>query len=764
MNDRRQARHQSAMFALVRPNSSSRCVGGLVAFLTALLIVLAAAPTAAATAPPQPARVAAGASIVVQTNAISQPLEGIDVSNWQASIDWTKVAAAGKAFAIIKASEGTSYTDPYYATNHDGARAAGLRTGAYHFAQPDATPNDAILEADHFVAVLGLVKGDLIPALDLEVSGGLNVTALQAWVTSWLGEVTAKLGVRPMIYTSPNFWKNNMGDSSALAAAGYKTLWIAHWGVTSPTMPANGWGGHGWTFWQYTSSGSVPGISTGRVDLDRYNGTDLTGVTFGADFALSANPAARVVEQGTETSFSISVARTFFTLPIDLSVTGLPAGATGTFDIAPASGMTSTLTIDTSRIGPMTPAGNYPLTITGVSGGLTRMASATLVVNPISGATYHPLDPSRLLDTRIGVGLSGTFSSGHARTFQVTGRGGVPGDATAVTGNLTVTGQTAGGYLFLGPVATNSPTSSTLNFPVGDNRANGLTVALGAGGTLSATYITGTSGKQAQVIFDVTGYFTPDATGATYHPLDPSRLLDTRIGDGLSGTFSSGHARTFQVTGRGGVPGDATAVTGNLTVTGQTAGGYLFLGPVATNSPTSSTLNFPVGDNRANGLTVALGAGGTLSATYITGTSGKQAQVIFDVTGYFTPDATGATYHPLDPSRLLDTRIGVGLSGTFSSGHARTFQVTGRGGVPGDATAVTGNLTVTGQTAGGYLFLGPVATNSPTSSTLNFPVGDNRANGLTVALGAGGTLSATYITGTSGKQAQVIFDVTGYFR
>jgi hypothetical protein len=91
------------------------------------------------------------------------------------------------------------------------------------------------------------------------------------------------------------------------------------------------------------------------------------------------------------------------------------------------------------------------------------------------------------------------------------------------------------------------------------------------------------------------------------------------------------------VTTRGGVPANAVAVTGNLTVTAQTAAGYLYLGPVAMNNPTSSTLNFPVRDNRANGVTVALGAGGTLSATYAAATLGPTAQVIFDVTGYFVP-------------------------------------------------------------------------------------------------------------------------------
>jgi hypothetical protein len=351
-----------------------------------------------------------------------------------------------------------------------------------------------------------------------------------------------------------------------------------------------------------------------------------------------------------------------------------------------------------------------------------------------------------------------------ARTFQVTGgSSGVPAIASAVTGNLTVTGQTSNGYLYLGPVAMNDPTSSTLNFPVGDDRANGVTVALGAGGTLSVTFVAPAPGPIAHVIFDVTGYFVPGSSGATYFPLTPARLLDTRSGNGLSGPSGSHAARTFQVTGHGGVPSNATAATGNLTVTGQTSKGYLFLGPNATNDPTSSTLNFPVGDDRANGVTVALGAGGTLSVTFVAPNAGPTAHVIFDVTGYFVPDASGATFVALNPTRILDTRNGTGLAGPSTSHAARTFAVSGIGGIPAGIPAVTGNLTVTGQTSNGYLYLGPVAMNDPTSSTLNFPVGDDRANGVTVALGAGGTLSVTFVAPAPGPIAHVIFDVTGYF-
>jgi hypothetical protein len=205
-------------------------------------------------------------------------------------------------------------------------------------------------------------------------------------------------------------------------------------------------------------------------------------------------------------------------------------------------------------------------------------------------------------------------------------------------------------------------------------------------------------------------------------------------------------------------------VTGNLTATGMTAAGFVFLGPEPDPTPGSSTLNFPIGDNRANGVTVALGDDGSLSATFDGSAAGNSTHLVFDVTGYFVHDDSGATFVPLTPARLLDTRTGNGLAGPFVKGTPRTFQVTGRGGVPTDATGVTGNLTATGMSAAGFVFLGPDPIANPSSSTLNFPVGDSRANGVTVALGTGGKLSATFAGPTAGHTTHLIFDVTGYFR
>ena len=217
------------------------------------------------------------ASGLFTTVATSSYVEGIDVSHWQGTINWGMVRAAGKKFAIAKATEGIGYKDDSYERNKAGATSQGIAFGAYHFARPGS--NNPVIEADWFVDQSGYVPGMIIPTLDLALTGGLTDAQLITWVKAWVGRVNDRLGVKPMIYASPSFWRENMNNTRWFADNGYNVLWVAHWGTNSPSVPGDNWGGRSWTFWQYSSDGVVPGIS-GRVDLDRFRFESFESVTY----------------------------------------------------------------------------------------------------------------------------------------------------------------------------------------------------------------------------------------------------------------------------------------------------------------------------------------------------------------------------------------------------------------------------------------------------------------------------------------------------
>ena len=490
-----------------------------------------------------------------------------------------------------------------------------------------------------------------------------------------------------------------------------------------------------------------------------------------AGVAGSLTVRARTVSGGTATGYRGTVHFTstdpHATLPANYKFTSADGGS-HTFSVTlKSAGTVSVTATDTA--------------VSSIKG------SQTGIVVTYAAATYHAIAPARVLDTRptagvvTNIGLTGPFVAAGVRTFGVAnvhyvGGGSavaVPAAATAVTGNLTIVGETASGLIALGPVMTPTGAVTTLNFVKGDIRANNVTVGLGLGGTLSAVFRSATAGASVHVIFDVTGYFTPDTTGATYHTVAPGRVLDSRpttsghTNIGLAGKFASKTVRTFNVAGVTGlgwssalVPAAATAVTGNLTVTNATSKGYVAVGPTMVGVPTTSTLNVAAGSNRANGVTVALHAG-KLAAVWV-GTTGSTTDVIFDVTGFFTSGAGGLKYYPIAPVRLVDTSTNLGLSGAFSSKVSRAFGVGGKGGIPAAAAGISGNLTLIAPSSKGYAFISPQLLAFPTSSTLNAEAHVNCANGFDVAL-TSGKLTLIWV-GTTGSTADLQLDVTGYWK
>lgn len=221
---------------------------------------------------------------VAQANNTTRSLLGIDVSHYQGSIGWASVYADGVRYAIAKATESTGYTDPNFSSYASGAKGAGLKFSAYHFAQPASSCPSS--QANHFWAVAGgKLTADgksLYPTLDLEVFNGVacGEGSYTAWSNDWSVDVKAKTAnfMHPVLYISAC-------NCSHISTAITLSAWIAcyngqnlytgnpwstccsydRWGSTSC-------GANTWTYWQVSSSGAISGIG-GNVDLDAYNGT-----------------------------------------------------------------------------------------------------------------------------------------------------------------------------------------------------------------------------------------------------------------------------------------------------------------------------------------------------------------------------------------------------------------------------------------------------------------------------------------------------------
>ncbi|WNM42202.1 GH25 family lysozyme [Micromonospora halotolerans] len=230
-------------------------------------------------------------------------IRGIDVSSHDHNlgpIDWPAVAAGGAKFAYVKATEGHTYRNPYFAEDYAAAKAAGLLVGAYHFARPDG--RDPVTEANFFIDNAQFAKDSqtLVPMVDIEWpywSGaptcyGLTTTEMSAWIKSFTDQVKARIGRPVMIYTNTNYWNPCTGNNASFGA---NPLDIAGYTATRPPLPA------GWTtetIWQYAAGDpSTPGSYSQNVFNGDYPAlTRLTGApAVAAPIALRARINSRYV-------------------------------------------------------------------------------------------------------------------------------------------------------------------------------------------------------------------------------------------------------------------------------------------------------------------------------------------------------------------------------------------------------------------------------------------------------------------------------------
>lgn len=217
---------------------------------------------------------------------------GIDVSYWDAGIDWPKVRATGQRFVFVKATEAITYKDPTFDDNWFGAKSAGLLRGAYHFFRCNV---DAKKQADYFIDYVKSFNdnGELPPILDLETPDGQRKEKIVPAAKIWLDRVEAAFGKKPIIYSGQYFLQDYLSEAGGGPPAWAKDypLWLAQYPnqYTSGSQPFLPRGWFKWTFWQYSEKGQVNGINA-NVDLNLFSGTLEELYKFGGAQIVTEKP------------------------------------------------------------------------------------------------------------------------------------------------------------------------------------------------------------------------------------------------------------------------------------------------------------------------------------------------------------------------------------------------------------------------------------------------------------------------------------------
>lgn len=193
-------------------------------------------------------------------------VHGIDVSRYQARVDWERVRqmevdGVRIRFAFIKATEGSWMKDREFERNWTQAKKNGIIRGAYHYFLPDIDPR---AQARHFIKTVALRSGDLPPVIDVEESRGMSRQQVRKFTKDFLTMLEKQFKVRPILYTNRDFYKNHFAGEESFEGYPY---WIAHYHVTDLDLPGN----DAWYFWQHSDKGTVNGINE-PVDFNVFNG------------------------------------------------------------------------------------------------------------------------------------------------------------------------------------------------------------------------------------------------------------------------------------------------------------------------------------------------------------------------------------------------------------------------------------------------------------------------------------------------------------
>jgi len=386
--------------------------------------------------------------------------------------------------------------------------------------------------------------------------------------------------------------------------------------------------------------------------------------------------------------------------------------------------------------------------VTGLGAPRFGALAEALGLTPVARASYHPINPTRIADTRTGIGVPlARLGAGQSLTLTVPGSTPqIVDPVTAVVVNVTAINPTVATYLSVFPTgATGSTSVSSVNAVPGTPTPNLVTVKTDPNGRISIFNHAGS----IDVAVDLAGYYTRTPSDL-YTAVKPSRILDTRSGTGVAaGQVGPGQTITLHLTGS---LASADAVTLNVTAVNASAATHVSVFPAGfAGGAASSNLNVAPAHAVAN-LVITKVSGGAVQFLNAFG----NVDLVADVEGYYSTGSGGLTLSPVSPVRILDTRpSGLGPD------SAATFVVAAAG---SRAQAVLLNLTGVSPTAGTFLslfpFSVPVAVGRLTSS-LNIDANAVRANLTTTTIDAADPLTER-VYNRAGTIA-VLADVCGYF-
>jgi GH25 family lysozyme M1 (1,4-beta-N-acetylmuramidase) len=278
-------------------------------------------------APPSSSSSSSSSSAAATNQATAlTTVRGIDVASYQhqngAAIGWASVARTGYKFAAIKTTEGNYYVNPYAISDIVSAMSAGLYATVYHFAIPNITTG--AVQAQFALKYSKYRSGGraLPLMLDIEYDPyvstdhtnecyGLSAAAMRTWISSFVSTARSATGQYPIIYTTASWWDTCTGSSTAFGA---DPMWVAAYGVSRPPMPA-GWPTY--TFWQYSSSGTVSGVSTsGGTDLSYFN-PSVVGLI---------DPGSQAGKGGAKVGMQVASLDALARATLKFTASGLPPG------------------------------------------------------------------------------------------------------------------------------------------------------------------------------------------------------------------------------------------------------------------------------------------------------------------------------------------------------------------------------------------------------------------------------------------------------